>query len=439
MEERAPELPPRAREAVARLSAAGIRVFVVGGAVRDALIGRPVRDFDLLVESDLEAAARAVPEAVPIDAQSAHVLLLPEQGAEPRVEIACPRGGAATLTEDLRLRDFSVNAIAWDPGAAKFVDPLGGRADLRAGTLRAPDPARAIVDDPLRILRGVRLERELGLAAEPATERAFERGAPLLHAAPGERVRDELWRLLALPEPARVLERLRYLGALAVVLPELLRTVGVAQNRFHADDVYHHTLAVCDLVAAKPILRLAAVLHDVAKPETKAWRSQTGDFAFHRHDHLAAPHVRRVAARLRLSRRDARRLGALVRHHLLFPERLHTRAALRRLVARIAPDLLPDLLELRRADLASRAPDRRAPPAWDELVARLGALPRGDAGARTPKLALSGRDVMDRLQLPAGPEVGRWLARLRRRVLEHPEENRRELLLAWLGGAANRT
>jgi hypothetical protein len=148
--------------------------------------------------------------------------------------------------------------------------------------------------------------------------------------------------------------------------------------------------------------------------------------------------VRRVAARLRLSRRDARRLAALVRHHLLFPEQLRTRASLRRLQTRVAPELLPDLLELRRADLASREASHRAPAAWDELVARLGPLPRGPTETRAPKLALSGRDVMERLQLPAGPEVGRWLARLRRRVLEHPEENRRERLLDWLGEAAPR-
>jgi tRNA nucleotidyltransferase/poly(A) polymerase len=438
VQDEAPRLPPRARDAIARLAAAGIRAYVVGGAVRDALVGRAVRDFDLLVESALEDAARALPEAIEIDAQAARVLLLPERGDEPRVEIARPRGAATNLAEDLALRDFSVNAIAWDPSAQAFVDPLGGRADLRAKALRAPDPGRALVDDPLRILRGVRLERELGLAADDATERAFERAAPMLASAPGERVRDELWRLLALPEPSRAIERLRALGALAAVLPELLRLVGVAQNRFHADDVYHHTIAVCDLVAPDPLLRLAALLHDAAKPETKLWRAKPGDFTFHRHDHAADPHVRRVAARLRLSRRDARRLAALVRHHLLFPEQLRTRASLRRLQTRVGPDLLPDLLELRRADLASREASRRAPAAWNELIARLRPLEGGSTGTRAPKLALSGRDVMERLQLPAGPEVGRWLARLRRRVLEHPEENRRERLLDWLGEAAHR-
>ncbi len=438
MEEEAPRLPPRARDAVARLSAAGIRAFVVGGAVRDALVGRPVRDFDLLVESSLEDAARALPEAVPIDAQAARVLLLPERGDEPRIEICRPRGAAESLAEDLALRDFGVNAIAWDPAAEVFVDPVGGRADLREKRLRSPEPERALADDPLRILRGVRLERELGLRAEPATERAFERAAPLLTRAPGERVRDELWRLLALSEPSLALERLRALGALAAVLPELLRLVGVAQNRWHTEDVYRHTLAVCDLVAPDPLLRLAAILHDAAKPETKLWREKPGDFTFHRHEHSAAPHVSRVAARLRLSRRDRRRVAALVRHHLLFPEQLRTRAALRRLRARIGPDALTDVLELRRADLASRDPARRAPAAWEELVARLRAAEPGPGGPTAPKLALSGRDVMDRLALPAGPEVGRWLARLRRRVLEHPEENCRERLLDWLGEAAHR-
>jgi tRNA nucleotidyltransferase/poly(A) polymerase len=434
VEERLPALPPRVREAVDRLRAAGIRAYVVGGAVRDALLGRPVRDFDLVCESDLASAARALPDAVPIGAH-APVLLLPAGDSGPRIEISEPRGAARSVHEDLALRDFTLNAIAYDPQRHALLDPLGGVADLAAGRLRAPDPERAVQEDPARILRGVRLERELGLTADLATERAFERHAHRLALVPGERLRDELWRLLPLPEPSNAIERMRRIGALASLLPELLRCVAIEQNRFHTEDVYRHTLHVCDLVAPDPLLRLAALLHDVAKPETRA-RLASGQFGFHRHDHAAAPHVGRVAERLRLSRRERRALAGLVRHHLLFPDRLVTRPALRRMLVRVGPDILSAVLELRRADFASRDPSGQAPPEWQRFLERLRDL---DArGARPPRLAIGGRDVMRTLALPAGPEVGRWLARLRRRIQEKPDENERERLIAWLREAARK-
>ncbi len=432
MEEKLLALPPRVGDALARLRAAGIRAYVVGGAVRDALLGRPVRDFDLVCESDLARASRALPEAVPVGTH-APVLLLPADDAEPRVEISEPRGGTTDVRADLALRDFTLNAIAYDPETNVLVDPLGGRADLAARRLRAPEPDRAVRDDPLRILRGVRLERELALEADLATERAFERHAQRLTHVPGERLRDELFRLLPLPEPSRAIERLRRLGALASLLPELLRLIAIEQNRFHREDVYRHTLHVCDLVAPDPLLRLAALLHDAAKPETRA-RLPSGDVSFHRHDHAAAAHVRRVATRLRLSRRERSALAGLVRHHLLFPDRLLTRHALRRMLARVGPDILAAVLELRRADLASREPSGQAPPEWGRLLERLRDLEAG--GTRAPRLAIGGREVMRTLALPAGPDVGRWLARLRRRIQEKPEENEPERLLAWLRDAA---
>lgn len=430
-----PPLPRIARDVVRRLRGAGLPAYVVGGAVRDALLGRPVRDVDLLVDADLAAAARALPEAIVIEAR-ARVLALPAGGGEPRVEISSPRPGAADAAADLCLRDFTLNAIAFDPEGGRYLDPSGGLDDLAARRLRCFAPERTIAADPVRILRGARLESELGLETERATEYAFERAAALLVREPGERLREELLRLLGLPAPAAAVERLRRRGALAAVLPEALRGVGIEQNRHHREDVYRHTLSVCDLVRPEPTLRLAALLHDAAKPETKERGRRDGGFTFHRHELAARPHVSRVARRLRLSRREERRVGELVHHHLLFPGRLATPAARRRLLRRVGPELLPDLLDLRRADLAARHPAQRPPPEWIALEARLRELLRETAAARPPRPALSGRQVMDALGIGEGPEVGRWLRRIQRRILERPEENRPERLLRWLREAS---
>ena len=426
-----PVLPPAVDAALARLRGAGVRAWLVGGALRDLLRDAPARDFDVVVEGGLEGAARALSSggagvrSVSIGG-AVPVVLLP---GPVRIEITAFRGTARDLEEDLRLRDFTLNAIAFDAEHARFVDPLGGRRDLEERRLRTADPARAFRDDPLRVLRGVRLARELELSVEPQTALAMQRHAWRLGESAGERLREELWRGLRLDDVSRFVHELRACGALAALLPELLRTVGVEQNAHHVDDVFTHTLRVCQLCPPEPVLRLAALLHDIAKPECKQFSQKRGDWSFLRHEHRADEGIERVAARLRLSRATRDRVSRLVRHHLLFPARLETDAALRRMLRRVGGDLIDDLLELRRADYASRGPGGDVPEAWARTEARI-----RDHGAREagPRLALTGRDVMRELGLESGEDVGRWLRRLTQRIVERPEENERERLLEWL-------
>ncbi len=429
--ERRPRFPANVEGILARLLAAGVRAYLVGGALRDTLLGREVRDFDLVVGADLEAVQRLLPEAAFVPAHTP-VLVIRETPARARVEISSLRADAHSLEENLRRRDFTLNAIAFDPRSATFVDPLDGRGDLDARRLRAADPARAFREDAIRILRGVRLTLELGLALEPRTADGMAREAWRLHEAPGERLRDELFRLLALTSTSRGLEQLRTLGALAPVLPELLREVGVDQNARHREDVFRHTLRVCDHIRPDPLLRLAALLHDAAKPEAKRFDPRRQDFTFHRHDLLALRHVRSTAKRLRLSRQSESRVKRLVRHHLLFPERLRTDASIRRMLRRVGRDILTDLLELRRADFASRDPQGRVPSEWGDTVRRIRELAHTTPATSGVRLTLGGREIMQEFGIPEGPEVGRWLRRARRHVLERPEENERGRLLAWL-------
>ena len=414
-----------------RLSSAGIGVYVVGGAVRDRISGRETRDFDLLVDATLEEAHRALPDAVSIPAR-APLLALGGHG-RPRIEIAPLKEG--TLEENLALRDFTLNAIALDPSTDAIHDPLGGRGDLEERRLVATSGG-ALRDDPVRILRGVRLAEELGLEIERGTWLSMGRDSFRLTGAPGERIWDELERCLSTEEPSRLLEALRGVGALSAVLPEVTRTVGVQQNLHHPDDVYRHTLRVVDGVRAEPLLRLAALLHDIAKPDTKRFVKSREDFSFIRHELRARDPIARVAERLRLSRRNAKTLSRLVRHHLLFPERLRTERALRRMLRRVGDDILDDLIELRRADLASRTRDGSSPEEWESTVQRIRALQEREPNVGGATLAITGRDVIGLLGIPEGPEVGRWLRRARQRVVERPELNERLELLEWIEASA---
>jgi tRNA nucleotidyltransferase/poly(A) polymerase len=418
-------LPRDVDEVVARLRDAGVPAWVVGGALRDLRLGRPVRDVDLLVGEPLERAAGALPDARRVAAHTP--LLLLRTGAH-TVEISALRGGARSVEEDLRLRDFTVNALALDPASGDWIDPLGGGSDLALRRLRATDPARTFRDDPVRVLRGAVLEVELELSVDPATLRAMERDSWRIGGSAGERVRDALLRLLALPGAARGLERLRRVGALAAALPEALRGVGIEQSRHHVEDVHRHTLRVIELSRADPELRLAALLHDAAKVDTKRFVKERDDFRFVGHERAALRHVRSAAARLRLSRVQTDRIARLVAHHLLFPDRLATDAAIRRMLARVGRDILDPLLELRRADYASRH-QGLAPPEWSAAEARIRAAALRDT---EPALAIGGGDVMRELGLGPGPGVGRWLRRARARIALRPAENTRARLLAWL-------
>ncbi len=409
---------------------------MVGGAVRDRVLERETRDFDLLVEASLDAARRVLPDARPIGAKIP-VLLVPEGERGPRIEVTALSSGTGALEENLGGRDFTLNAMAFDPVDGAIRDPFGGRRHVEDRLLVAVDVARVFREDPVRVLRGVRLATELSFEIEPETHRAMGRDAWRLRTTPGERLRHELFRLLELSSCSRGVEQLRSVGALAVVLPELLRTVGVEQNRHHPDDVYRHSLRVTDALPPEPVLRLGALMHDVAKPETKRFDPRRNDFSFLRHDLLGTRHVVRMASRLRLSRREQTTVEHLVRHHLIFPARLGTERAIRRLLRRVGDDILPGLLELRRADLASRSPSGSTPPEWEDLVRRIEGVTAQQEEQGGGRLAISGRDVMQVLGLPEGREVGRWLRRARQRVLDRPEENDRERLIAWLRRSAS--
>lgn len=392
--------------------------------MRDWLAGRAVGDVDLLVEAPLDSVRRALPGAIRIDARHP-IVSLPRA----RVEISAPRAGAASAADDLALRDFTLNAIAWEPRSRTWLDPTGGRRDLSRRRLRSPRPEESFLHDPVRILRGIRLARALALEIDPETWRAMTREAPRLAGAPGERLQSELWRILALPRPSPALEALRSLGALAALLPEVVRGVGVDQKPHHLEDVYEHALSVCDATPADPLLRLAALLHDVGKPDTQVGSGSGEGYSFHRHEAVAGPLIEQIGARLRLSAEETTRVARLVRHHLIRPGDLASPAAVRRMLHRVGADILPDLLALRRADLASRRPRWGHLEVWDVTSRR---IRRIAAEACASKLAIGGDDVMECLGISKGRQVGVWLERARQRVERDPRQNQRSKLRRWL-------
>ena len=440
-------IPEPVHDLLRTLWGAGHAAYVVGGALRDALLGRTTTNWDL--------ATAAVPEQT--------AALFEDAAYENRFgTVVLRRGGhdyeittfrtdhdyadfrrphrvefGSSLEADLGRRDFTMNALAWGaPDAAtgpRLVDPHDGRADIAAGVIRAVgEPDRRFEEDALRMLRAVRFAATLEFQIEPATLAAIRRHAPLVAHLSGERIAVELGRILAVPRPSRGLRLLAETGIVEPISPELAAERGVPQNKIRGEDLWDHTLRTVDSAANRPVVRLAALLHDIGKPATAA------DGHFYHHDTVGADLAEQFLDRLHLPRTTAERVVHLVRQHMFRYEANWGDAAVRRFLAKIGPDAIDDLFALREADNEGSGVPRDA-EALGELRARIAAeLAAGPILDRSA-LAVDGSDLMTELGLPAGPALGRILSALFERVVEEPQLNDRPTLMLLARDLAERS
>jgi poly(A) polymerase len=419
----------------------GVRAWVVGGYVRDKLLRRPHPNPDVVVEDGdaltlAERFAGLAHAEPPVTFErygtaqvslTGHLVEFVTARAESYAsESRKPDVRPATLEEDLRRRDFTINTLLMDLDG-KIHDPLGGRKDLEARILRTPtDPLRTFSDDPLRMLRAIRFASQLGfeLAADllPAMRQMKSRLAPPVLSV--ERSADELRQMLASERPRLALELLDAGGLLEVILPELAACKGVKQTGYHTHDVYGHTLLTVERVPADLIVRLAALFHDVGKPSTAI-----ADGAFTGHEVVGAAMARSALERLRFSQKEIEAVVLLVRLHLrpVYYRSEWADGAVRRL-ARDAGDQLDRLMALARADIAASAYPE--PEKLDELQARIEAVLHERPSRLAP--VVTGEDVMRVLSIAAGPDVGRIKQRLQELVIDGVIAPTREAVLDFL-------
>jgi poly(A) polymerase len=426
---------------------AGVDAWVVGGTVRDELLGRPTRDIDVAVVGDPEPPARAVAAAVrgPVFSLSeAFGAWRVIERATARVYDFSPLQGE-TIEEDLGRRDFTVNAMARPLAGGDLIDPFGGRVDLAAKTLRVLGPA-AYERDRLRPLRLARLAAELGFAPDAETERLTLAAAPRTREAAGERVFVELRRLLIAPGVLAGLELADRLGVLRAVLPEVADLHDVQQSHYHHLDVYGHTVEVlerqielegrldevfgalgprvrdalgdplADELTRGQALRLGALLHDIGKPATRAVRAD-GRITFMRHDRVGRDMIRVLCRRLRTSERLSEFLQRLTRHHLRLGFLVHERPLDRRAVYRYLKLTSPVEVEVTLLSCADRMATRgrnaeRATRAHLELARELMPAALEWRANGPPKVPVPGDELAKKLGIEPGPELGRLLAEL---------------------------
>ena len=443
------DVAPTALEVCRRLAAAGHGAQIVGGCVRDLYLGRAAKDWDVATSAHPDEVQRLFKKTIPTGIAHGTVTVL--LGGEP-IEVTTYRGEGAysdarrpdhvvfgvTLEEDLARRDFTMNAIAFDPVANQVIDPFGGRDDLVARVIRAVgDPEARFREDGLRVMRALRFAAVLGFAIEPATEAAIASALGSLARVSAERVRDELLKLLGAPKPSVGLEIAERTGVLGVILPELAEGVGVAQNHHHRFDVWRHTLASVDGTPGDAIVRLGTLLHDVAKPRTAAPKPEApGEFTFYRHDAVGAEMADAIGRRLKLANKEREKIIALVGHHMFWYSPEWSDATVRRFIRRVGADLLPDLFALRAGDVVGRGFGEDPENELGELRRRVDKVVAEDQALSIGDLAIGGQDVMAALGVPPGRAVGDMLRALLEEVLEEPELNTRERLLERLAELA---
>jgi poly(A) polymerase len=428
--------PAAARGLVERLQQAGFEAYWVGGCVRDRLMGREPKDYDIATSARPEQVEALFPRTIPVGRAFGVVLILHE-GVQ--YEIATFRAEAdyadgrhpaevrfATAQADARRRDFTINGCFYDPVSDRLHDWVGGRADLERRLIRTIGaPAERFGEDHLRLLRAVRFAAQLGFEIEASTFSAIQTLAALVLRVSAERIRDELLKLFQPAHAARGLDLLEATGLLLQILPEIAAFRACHQPpQYHPEgDVYQHVrLMLTQLPAdAPPLLPWAVLLHDVAKPATATPDPVTGQTRFYGHERAGAELTGQILHRLRFPRAQIDELKAAVLHHMQFKDvRRMRKATLRRMLLR---PTFPLELELHRLDcLGSHGQLDH----YDLLVRE-----RAEFAAKPQLLPplLNGDDLMA-MGVPEGPRVGRLLIELRDRQLAE-EIRTREEALAW--------
>jgi tRNA nucleotidyltransferase (CCA-adding enzyme) len=421
-----------------RLRAGGKRAWIVGGCVRDLLLGRPdANDWDICTDARPKELLAIFPRAIPTGIEHGTVTVVANKR---HYEVTTLRGESAysdgrrpdavhfvdDITADLARRDFTVNAIAVDPSDGNVIDPFDGRKDLAARVLRAVgDPLERFSEDGLRVLRAARFAATLEMDLDLATEKAIEPTLPTFRKVSLERVRDEWVKAMKARSPSRAFEVMKRTGILSVTCPELLEGVGMEQNKWHAFDVWRHGMECLDACTGDPILRIAALLHDVGKPRTRAWSEKTSDWTFYSHEQIGAEIAEPIATRLRFSNEEKDRIVALVRHHLFHYQSDWTDAAVRKWMKRVE-----DLYVLNEADVRAKGRDASEDlAALAALKAHVARVIAEGAAFSVRDLRVNGRDLMTELGMKPGPNLGKVLDALLELVLADPAVNEREVLL----------
>jgi tRNA nucleotidyltransferase (CCA-adding enzyme) len=430
------QIPSEITDVGAKLRSAGYESYLVGGCVRDLIIGREPKDWDFTTNATPEQIQAVFPDS--FYENTFGTVGVKTRSDDPRlavVEVTPYRTESGysdkrrpdkvefgtTLLEDLGRRDFTINAIALDDATGQIIDPYDGLKDIKDKLVRTVgDASLRFNEDALRMLRAMRFIAELGFGIEGATASAISANGKHLSQVSRERVRDEFVKILNSPSPMNALVLAYRLGILEYIVPDLIRGYGVEQNQAHSYDVFEHNLRTTQHAADKGWsfdLRLAGLYHDIGKPEARRWSDEKKEWTFHGHEVIGSRVTRKALEELRFSREIIEKTVKLVRWHMFFsdPDQI-TLSAVRRMITNVGEENIWDLLNLRICDRIGTGRPKEQPFRFRKYKAMVEQALRDPISVTM--LKTDGAHIMEMFQVKPGPRIGWTLNALLEEVLE---------------------
>jgi len=443
-------IPKEVKSIIQNLQKAGFEAYIVGGCVRDFLLDKEPKDWDVTTNAKPEEIQKVFPNSF---YENNFLTVTARTGSKKpelaEIEITTYRleakysdkrhpdnvKYAKALEEDLSRRDFIVNAMAIGLESRiknkelKIVDLFDGQKDLKNKIIRTVgNPEERFSEDALRMLRAVRFATTLGFEIEEKTAKAIKKNSIWLEAISKERIRDEFVKIIMADEAASGIELLRELNLLKYIVPELLDNYGVSQNKHHIYDCYWHALRSLEFTAKKKFnmyVRLAALFHDIAKPRVKAGEGENA--TFYNHEIVGAKITFQILNRLKFSKKDVEKITKLVRYHLFYYNVDEVgESSVRRLVKNVGPENMEELLQVRQADRIGSGVPKAEPYKLRHLKYLVDKVSQDPISAKM--LEINGNDLMKILDIKPGPKIGQILDILLGYVLDDPKRNTKEFL-----------
>jgi len=441
------KIPKEISQITRTLENKGYEAYLVGGCVRDLLVGNKPKDWDVTTNANPEQIIKIFKKAVyennfgtvaiinkDVEDETLKIVEITPYRLETKYsDQRHPDSVTFTnnLEEDLKRRDFTINAMAYNVSKRQLKDSYKGQRDLALKSIKTVgNPEERFNEDALRILRGVRLATELGFMINKDTALAMSKMASFIRNISGERIRNEFVKIIMSKEPMVGLFLANKLGLLKEIIPELEEGVGIKQNKDHIYEVWEHLLRAVQHSANREWtfhVRLAALFHDIGKPKTRVWVEEKRDYTFYGHEVIGEKMVKRIMERLKFSNKDIDIITKLVRNHMFFSDIDQiTLSAVRRLINRVGQENVWDLMKVRACDRIGMGKPKETPYRLRKYESMI------EEAMRSPisvgMLKIDGKKIMDVIHETSGPRIGFILHALLEEVLDDPSLNTKEYL-----------